>query len=98
MNRVERFAGTVGERHCPAEDQPPVWVERQLWPERSPQETRFRRVVFAGADRYRPQGPRWSVLTRETRLRYQQSTAVPHSNKLCCPRHAHPSRLPFNPC
>ncbi|MDN3271463.1 hypothetical protein [Streptomyces sp. MA15] len=65
MNGVERFAGAVWERHCLAEDQPPVWVERQLWPERSLQETRFRRVVFAGADRYRPRGPKWSVITRE---------------------------------
>ncbi|MFE9868759.1 hypothetical protein ACFYPZ_40070 [Streptomyces sp. NPDC005506] len=33
MHGVERFAGAVWERHCPAEDQPPVWVERQLWPD-----------------------------------------------------------------
>ncbi|MFE1476485.1 hypothetical protein ACFW6N_21865 [Streptomyces cyaneofuscatus] len=65
MNGVERFAGAVWERHCPAEDQPPAWVERQLWPERSLQETRFRRVVFAGADRYRPHGPSWSAMTDE---------------------------------
>jgi hypothetical protein len=63
MNGAERFAGAVWERHCPDQDQPPVWVERQLWPERSRQETRFRRVVFAGADRYRPRGPGWSVIT-----------------------------------
>ncbi|MFF2438751.1 hypothetical protein ACFVU4_32085 [Streptomyces sp. NPDC058107] len=33
MHGVERFTGAVWERHCPAEDQPPVWVERQLWPD-----------------------------------------------------------------
>ncbi|MFC8259709.1 hypothetical protein ACFUNF_19240 [Streptomyces sp. NPDC057291] len=49
MNGAERFADAVWERHCPAENQPPVWVERQLWPEGSRQETRFWRVVFAGA-------------------------------------------------
>lgn len=65
MNGVERFAGAVWERHCPAEDQPSVWVERQLWPEGSRQETRFRCVVFDGADRYRPRGLRWSVITHE---------------------------------
>ncbi|MER0476777.1 hypothetical protein ABR737_00120 [Streptomyces sp. Edi2] len=65
MNGVERFAGAVWERHCPDQDQPPVWVERQLWPEGAAQETRFRRVVFAEADRYRPRGPRWSVITHE---------------------------------
>ena len=65
MNGAERFAGAVWERHCPAEDQPPVWVERQLWAEGSLQETCFRRVVFAEADRYQPRGPRWSVITRE---------------------------------
>jgi hypothetical protein len=65
MNGAERFAGAVWERHCPDEDLPPVWVERQIWPERSRQETRFRRVRFAGADRYRPQDPRWSVISRE---------------------------------
>jgi len=40
-------------------------VERQLRPEGSHQETRFRRVVFAGADRYRPQGPRWLAITHK---------------------------------
>ncbi|GAA4031002.1 hypothetical protein [Streptomyces plumbiresistens] len=65
MNGVERFAGAVWERHCPAEDLPPVWVERQLWPEGPIQEAPFRRVVFAEADRYRPRGPKWSVITHE---------------------------------
>ncbi|MFE4328997.1 hypothetical protein ACFRQM_05930 [Streptomyces sp. NPDC056831] len=65
MNGAERFAGAVWERHCPDEDLPPVWVERQLWRAGSIQETRFRRVVFADADRYRPRGPRWSVITPE---------------------------------
>ncbi|MDX3695026.1 hypothetical protein PV726_32750 [Streptomyces europaeiscabiei] len=67
MNGVERFAGAVWERHCPAEGVPPVWVERQLWQEGSIQEVRFRRVVFAEADRYRyrPRGPKWSVITHE---------------------------------
>ncbi|AJP05367.1 hypothetical protein TU94_32090 [Streptomyces cyaneogriseus subsp. noncyanogenus] len=35
MNGAERFAGGVWERHCPAEDQAPPGVKRQLWPERS---------------------------------------------------------------
>ena len=65
INGVEKFAGAAWEQHCSAENQPPVWVERQLWSEESIQETCFRRVVFAGADRYRPQGPRWSVITHE---------------------------------
>ncbi|WP_328863100.1 hypothetical protein [Streptomyces sp. NBC_00306] len=66
MNGVERFAGAVWERHCPAEDLPPVWVERQLWPEGELQETRFRRVMLVpSADRYRPRDPRWSVVTHE---------------------------------
>ncbi|MFI0169502.1 hypothetical protein [Streptomyces sp. NPDC017095] len=65
MNGVERFAGAVWERHCPAEDQPPVWVERQLWPDRPRQATRFRRVVFAGAERYRPRSPKWSAITHD---------------------------------
>jgi hypothetical protein len=30
MNGVERLAAAVWERHCPDQDQPPVWVERQL--------------------------------------------------------------------
>lgn len=66
MNGVERFVGTVWERHCPAEDLPPVWVERQLSPEGELQETCFRRVMLApSADRYRPRDPRWSVITHE---------------------------------
>jgi hypothetical protein len=65
MNAAERYAGAVWERHCPEQEVPPVWVERQLWPEGSRQETRFRRVVFAGADRYRPHGPHWSGITEE---------------------------------
>ncbi|SFT31424.1 hypothetical protein SAMN04487982_11960 [Streptomyces sp. ok210] len=65
MNGVERFASAVWERHCPEENQAPVWVERQLWREGALQETRFRRVVFAGADRYRPRDPRWSAITHE---------------------------------
>ncbi|MFF8994502.1 hypothetical protein ACF09H_32180 [Streptomyces sp. NPDC014983] len=65
MNGVERYAGAVWERHCPDEGAPPVWVERQLWPDGAGQESRFRRVVFAGADGYRPHGPRWTALTHE---------------------------------
>jgi hypothetical protein len=65
MNGVERFAGAVWERHCPEENQAPVWVERQLWREGALQETRFRRVVFADADRYRPRDPHWSAITHE---------------------------------
>ncbi|MFD7705424.1 hypothetical protein [Streptomyces caelestis] len=65
MNGAERFAGAVWERHCPAEDQPPVWAEQQLWPEQPHQETHFSRVVFADADRYRPRGPKWSVITHD---------------------------------
>ncbi|MFE2046779.1 hypothetical protein ACFXAZ_38870 [Streptomyces sp. NPDC059477] len=64
-NGAERYAGAVWERHCPDEEVPPVWVERQLWWEGSRQETRFRRVVFAGADGYRPYGPCWKAITHE---------------------------------
>ncbi|MEV6680724.1 hypothetical protein AB0N09_28240 [Streptomyces erythrochromogenes] len=64
MNAAERYAGAVWERHCPDEDLPPVWVEQQLWPD-GDQPARFRRVDFAGADRYRPSGPRWTAITHE---------------------------------
>ncbi|TLQ39187.1 hypothetical protein [Streptomyces marianii] len=64
-NGAERFAAAVWERHCPEQDLPPVWVERQLWGEDSLQETRFRRVVFAETDRYRPRQPRWRAITPE---------------------------------
>ncbi|MFF1278838.1 hypothetical protein ACFVZC_36620 [Streptomyces marokkonensis] len=49
----------------PDEEAPAVWVERQLRPDGARQESRFRRVVFAGADGYRPHGPRWTALTHE---------------------------------
>ncbi|MFK0142450.1 hypothetical protein [Streptomyces murinus] len=65
MNGVERYAGAVWERHCPDQEVPPVWVEWQLWPEGSGREARLRRVVFAGADGYRPCGPRWTAITHE---------------------------------
>ncbi|MFH8873616.1 hypothetical protein [Streptomyces griseus] len=65
MNGVERYAGAVWERYCPGQDVPPVWVERQLWPEGAPQDPSFRRVTFAGADGYRPKGPRWRAITHE---------------------------------
>ncbi|MES9520809.1 hypothetical protein [Streptomyces capoamus] len=65
MNGVERYAGAVWERHCPDEEAPPVWVERQLWPGGARQESCLRRVVFAGADGYRPHRPRWTALTHE---------------------------------
>ncbi|MGW5782037.1 hypothetical protein [Streptomyces sp. NPDC003863] len=65
MNGAERFAGAVWERYCPEEDLPPVWVEWQLWSDGSLQDTRFRRVVFAEADRYRPRSPQWSAITPE---------------------------------
>ncbi|MFJ3182342.1 hypothetical protein ACIPJN_28675 [Streptomyces sp. NPDC086796] len=64
-NGAEQYAGAVWERHCPDQEVPPVWVERQLWPEGSRQEVRFQRVVFAGADGYRPNGPRWRAITHE---------------------------------
>ncbi|MEC4575082.1 hypothetical protein [Streptomyces virginiae] len=65
LNGAESFAAAVWELYCPEEDLPPVWVERQLWPDGSIQETRFRRVVFAEASRYRLRRPRWSVITQE---------------------------------
>ncbi|MGW6202057.1 hypothetical protein ACWF9B_00150 [Streptomyces sp. NPDC055089] len=65
MNGAERFSGAVWERYCPEEDLPPVWVERQLWPEDSPRETYLKRVSFAEATPYRPSRPRWSTLTAE---------------------------------
>ncbi|WP_331739637.1 hypothetical protein OG613_44165 (plasmid) [Streptomyces sp. NBC_00015] len=65
MNGVETFAGAVWEKHCSDQDLPPVWVERQLELQGALEETRFRRVGFAGADRYRPHGPSWSVITHE---------------------------------
>ncbi|MGP3777131.1 hypothetical protein ACTWJ8_40485 (plasmid) [Streptomyces sp. SDT5-1] len=64
-NGVEQFAGAVWERHCPDQKVPPVWVQRQLAPEGSPREARFQRVAFAGADGYRPTGPRWRGITDE---------------------------------
>ncbi|MGW2100164.1 hypothetical protein ACWCPX_21105 [Streptomyces olivaceoviridis] len=65
MNGAETFAGAVWERHCPDQDQPPVWVERQLWPQGPLEETCFQRVMFDGGDRYRLRGPKWSVITHE---------------------------------
>ncbi|MGW4599307.1 hypothetical protein ACWEOA_29055 [Streptomyces sp. NPDC004457] len=65
MNEVERFAGAVWERHCPDQDRPPIWVERLLQPQRSLEKTRFQRVEFAGADRFRPRDPQWSAITYE---------------------------------
>ncbi|WP_446046438.1 hypothetical protein [Streptomyces olivaceus] len=65
MNGAERYAGAVWERHCPEREVPPVWVERQLWPGSVRQESRWRRVVFAGADGYRPHGPRWTAITHQ---------------------------------
>lgn len=47
MNGVERYASAVWERHCPDEVVPPVWVERQLWPEGSRQEPRLRRDLMS---------------------------------------------------
>ncbi|GGS29285.1 hypothetical protein Snoj_25580 [Streptomyces nojiriensis] len=65
MNGAESYAGAVWRRHCPDEDLPPVWVEWQLWPEGDSMASRFRHVVFAGADRCRPSGPRWRTITHE---------------------------------
>ncbi|MGW2035242.1 hypothetical protein [Streptomyces sp. NPDC001811] len=65
VNGVERFAGAVWERHCPDQDQPPIWVEGRLRPQGSFEETHFQRVEFAGADRYLPRDPKWSVITHE---------------------------------
>ncbi|RSS36817.1 hypothetical protein EF912_35255 [Streptomyces sp. WAC07061] len=65
MNGAETYAGAVWERHCPDEELPPVWVERQLWPD-ADQPVRFLRVAFTGAAaRYRPSGPRWTPITHE---------------------------------
>lgn len=62
-NAAEAFAGAAWERHCPGEELPPVWVQRQLWPAGSERPVRFQRVVFAEASRYRPARPRWSAIT-----------------------------------
>ncbi|MFF1407665.1 hypothetical protein [Streptomyces sp. NPDC058294] len=95
MNGVERFAGAVWERHCPDQDLPPVWVERQM-ELHAPGETRFRRVVFAGADRYRPQGPRWSPITHEELQDLVGATVVTDRGAGYLPRPAEPEpRLVF---
>jgi hypothetical protein len=96
MNGAERFAGAVWERHCPDQDLPPVWVERQIWPERSRQETSFRRVVFAGADRYCPRGPKWSVITDEELQDLVGATVATDRGAGYVPRPAEPEpRLVF---
>jgi hypothetical protein len=75
MNAAERYAGAVRKRYCPDQEVPPLWVERQLWPEGSGQDSRLQRVVFAGAGGYGPYGPRWSAVTHE-QLEYLVGAAV----------------------
>ncbi|MFD9904038.1 hypothetical protein [Streptomyces sp. NPDC059063] len=65
MNGAESFAAAVWEQHCPQEPLPPVWAERQLWPEDWSQPARWKRVVFAEAAPYRLRRPRWLSMTTE---------------------------------
>lgn len=64
-NAAEAFAGAVWERHCPDDELPPVWVQRQLDAGGLARVTEFQQVKFAEPRRYRPQGPRWSAITQE---------------------------------
>ncbi|MGW7331952.1 hypothetical protein ACWGIU_25850 [Streptomyces sp. NPDC054840] len=53
LNGAERFAAAVWEQRLPIGGPPAGVGAAQLWPEGTIQESRFPRVVFAEASRYR---------------------------------------------
>jgi hypothetical protein len=61
-NAAEAFAAAVWQQHCPGEELPPVWIQRQLL-ETSP--AVFQLVTFAEARPYRLRTPGWRAITRD---------------------------------
>ncbi len=64
-NAAEVFAAAVWEQHCPAEEHPPVWVQRLLQdaPPGFEDDSEFELVVFADAEPFELRGPGWLALT-----------------------------------
>ncbi|MFJ7279357.1 hypothetical protein [Kitasatospora sp. NPDC098663] len=68
-NAVECYAAAAWQRHCSDEDQPPLWVHRQLWTGRfaGRHEEVWELVTFAEAEPYQLRRPRTHTLTDNQR-------------------------------
>jgi len=61
INGAERYAAAVWQRHFPADQQPPIWIQRQFLPGGEPDP--FQLVTFTAAGRYTLTGPCWCGIT-----------------------------------
>jgi hypothetical protein len=62
-NGAEAYAEAVWERLCPAEELPPLWVQRQLFDGKFGMPEEFELVTFREAEPYRLRGPQWRSIT-----------------------------------
>ncbi|MQS16434.1 hypothetical protein F7Q99_30630 [Streptomyces kaniharaensis] len=63
-NGAEAYAAAVWERHCPDEELPPLWVQRQLHDrEIRVRKDEFELVTFGEAEPYELRSPGWLALT-----------------------------------
>lgn len=67
-NVVESCVAAVWQQHCPEQELPPVWIERQL-PGAFDDEPDFRLVTFDETEPYQVHRPRWRTISAEQIVR-----------------------------
>ncbi|MGW0836560.1 hypothetical protein [Streptomyces prunicolor] len=63
-NTAELCAGEVWQQHCPDQDLPPVWIERQF-PGAFGEEPEFQLVTFGETDLHQVHDPHWDTIGRD---------------------------------
>ncbi|MEV6533692.1 hypothetical protein AB0M86_29540 [Streptomyces sp. NPDC051639] len=63
-NVTELCAASVWEQHCPGQELPPVWIEKQF-PGAFDREPDFQLVTFGESERYQVHEPAWCTISTE---------------------------------
>lgn len=63
-NEAELCAAEVWQQHCPGQELPPVWIERQF-PGAFGQEPAFQLVTFGESEQYQVHQPHWCTISTE---------------------------------
>ncbi|MGW1533858.1 hypothetical protein [Streptomyces aureus] len=63
-NDAESCAAAVWQQHCPSQELPPVWIQRQF-PGAFGSEPEFQLVTFGESEQYQLHQPRWCTISTE---------------------------------
>jgi hypothetical protein len=63
-NEAESCAALVWQQHCPGQELPPVWIQRQF-PGAFGEEPDFQLVTFGESEQYQVHQPRWCTISTE---------------------------------